>query len=236
MSQFNTCPQGHFYSSTLNACPFCKTQTVPDPTVKAGGPAAGNNDRTIISGGGGNNTSAPTIPYSPNSGGSDAPTQYNPNAGGSPYQGGGSAPKMDDSDRTVIHRPATAKTADDNKSDNPAAPAHAPSSATRKIIGWLITFTHDPFGTDYRLYEGQNSIGREVGSTLRIIQDGSISSKHATILCRDLKLYLRDEMASNSSYINGTELAPGQTVEIKDGDTIKFSNTEFLLRTAFIKQ
>lgn len=233
MSQFNTCPQGHFYASTLSACPFCKTQTVPDSTVKAG-PPAGNNDRTIISGGGGNNTSAPTIPYSANVGGSDAPTQYNPNAGATPYAGGGPS-KPDDSDRTVIHRPSTAKSANENKSDNPAAPAHAPSSATRKIIGWLITFTHDPFGTDYRLYEGQNSIGREAGSTLRIIQDGSISGKHATILCRDLKLYLRDEMASNSSYINGTELAPGSTVEIKDGDTIKFSNTEFLLRTAFIK-
>ncbi len=233
MSQFNTCPQGHFYSSTLTACPFCKTQTVPDPTVKTN---PSNNDRTIISGGGnpGANTAAPTIPYNSGHSGSDAPTQFNPGLGGAPNQGGQSSPKVDDGDRTVIHRPAAPSGAG-KKTEDPAAPAQAPSSSTRKIIGWLITFTHDAFGTDYRLYEGQNSIGREVGSTLRIIQDGSISSKHATILCKNFKLYLRDEMASNSSYINGEELAPGATKEIHDGDTIKFSNTEFLLRTAFIK-
>ena len=231
MSQFNTCPQGHFYSSTLSNCPFCKTQNVPDPTVMTGAPN-NDSDKTMISGG--NNTTPPTIPFNPHLGGNDAKTHFNPNIGSDLNSKGGSI-KPDDNERTVIYRPTATKNKD-NKEENDVASAQAPSSSTRKIMGWLITFTHDPFGTDYRLFEGQNSIGREVGSTIRIIQDKSISGKHATILCKNFKLYLRDEMASNSSFINGEELAPGATIEIKDGDTIKFSNTELILRTAFVKK
>jgi predicted component of type VI protein secretion system len=51
-------------------------------------------------------------------------------------------------------------------------------------------------------------------------------------LFRNGTFYLRDEMASNSSYVNDIEVLPNSTVALKDGDRLRLGAHTFLLRTA----
>ncbi len=103
--------------------------------------------------------------------------------------------------------------------------------ATRKIVGWLISYTLDPMGIDYRLYEGNNTIGRNPGNDMTIAGDTSISGHHATILFKKGSYYLKDEMAANGTFINEDEIQVGQPHEIKDGDTLRFGNSVFKFKS-----
>lgn len=108
------------------------------------------------------------------------------------------------------------------------------SSAKRKLVGWLVSFTLDEAGTDFRLFEGKNKLGRNLSNDIRIFQDPKISGEHATLLIRGTDLFVKDEMASNPSFHNGSEIMPGQTVAVKDGDTLRFGDNEFIFRKACI--
>lgn len=98
---------------------------------------------------------------------------------------------------------------------------------SRKIVGWLITFSRRAEGEDYRLYEGRNLItGSGQGDI--IISDPAVSSPHCMILFRSGKLRIKDELSTNGTFINGTEI---EETELKDGDIIRIGTTEFKLRT-----
>jgi len=102
----------------------------------------------------------------------------------------------------------------------------------RRLVGWLVSYTLDEAGTDFRLFEGKNKLGREMTNDLRIFQDPKISSEHATLLCREGKFYAKDELASNASFLNNNEIKPGETIEFVDGDVLKFGDNEFIFRKA----
>jgi pSer/pThr/pTyr-binding forkhead associated (FHA) protein len=104
---------------------------------------------------------------------------------------------------------------------------------SRKIIGWIISYSHDLMGMDFRLYEGNNSIGRDAENSITIKNDGGISGTHVIILYRLNKCYIRDEMASNGTFINGNLIEVGQSHELHDGDLIGLgSTTTFRYRSA----
>jgi hypothetical protein len=111
----------------------------------------------------------------------------------------------------------------------------APVTAQRKLVGWLACYTWNKFGADFRLFEGQNTIGREATSHIRISEDSSISSKHGMILFRGEKFYFRDEMSTNSSSVNGVEVPPGNTVELRDGDELTLGKSVLYIRFANVK-
>lgn len=108
-------------------------------------------------------------------------------------------------------------------------------TAKRKLVGWLVSFTLDEAGTDFRLFEGKNKLGRNQSNDIRIFQDGKISGEHAVILFRGDDFYVKDEMASNPSYLNDVEIEPGQTVKVTDGDKLKFGDNTFIIRSARAK-
>jgi pSer/pThr/pTyr-binding forkhead associated (FHA) protein len=108
------------------------------------------------------------------------------------------------------------------------------SGSKRKLVGWLVSYTLDEAGTDFRLFEGKNKLGRNHANDIRIFQDSKISSEHATLLFRGNDLYVKDELASNPSYHNNKEIKPGETVEVADGDKLKFGDHEFIFRKAWL--
>ena len=112
------------------------------------------------------------------------------------------------------------------------SPSNSASTSKRKLFGWLVSFTLDAAGTDFRIFEGKNKFGRDTSNDIRIFQDPKISAEHATLLVRDNELSIRDEMASNTSLLNGVAIGPGQTVQVKDGDVVKFGDNEFIFRKA----
>lgn len=104
--------------------------------------------------------------------------------------------------------------------------------ATRKMTGWLISYTIDPMGADYRIYEGKNRIGKDASLEITVSNDPTVSGDHAVILFRSGVWYLEDEMSANGTFLNGKELAPRNPVKITDNDEIKVGDTIFKFKAA----
>ncbi|MET0634477.1 MAG: FHA domain-containing protein [Chitinophagaceae bacterium] len=116
--------------------------------------------------------------------------------------------------------------------ENTDSPGNS-NQPTRKIAGWIISYTLDPMGLDFRIYEGSNTIGRDHSNTITILKDQAISGKHVTILCKKGQFFLKDEMASNGTFINGTEIEIGKPYDLNDGDEIRLgATTTFKFKSA----
>ncbi|HEY5122698.1 MAG TPA: FHA domain-containing protein [Ignavibacteria bacterium] len=93
---------------------------------------------------------------------------------------------------------------------------------TRKLVGWLVTFSWNKNGDDYKLYEGRNIISGGSDSDIRL-NDPAVSSPHCLILFRDGKFRIKDQLSTNGTKINGESMDEG---ELKDGDILKLGKTD----------
>ncbi len=100
----------------------------------------------------------------------------------------------------------------------------------RKLVGWLITYSFDMMGVDFRLYEGRNIIGRDKECDI-VVPDKMISSKHATILFKNDKFKIKDELSSHGTFVNNRDIEDN-TIELKDNDIICIGETIFKFRLA----
>ena len=202
---YKNCDQGHFYPSTFSSCPHCQNQSSPTPSPE---PRTGASDKTALMG----NTTKEAAGLS-----SDAtsPAFKETVKVGTPMAPSG------DSGRTMVV--PSSKGSDAKGEEQRPTPS-------RKLVGWLVSYSISELGVDFRLYEGQNNIGRDAKNTVRITEDASISSHHATILSRGGQFYLRDEMSTNPSFVNEQEVLPGMTSKLADGDSIRVGKTSLLLR------
>ena len=103
--------------------------------------------------------------------------------------------------------------------------------STRKLMGWIVSFSNDPMGIDYKIFEGRNFLGTSSKLDITIGGDQSISGNHALILCRKQKFWIKDEMSSNGTFLNDVEIEPNESPELKDGDNIKIGSTIFKFKT-----
>ena len=110
--------------------------------------------------------------------------------------------------------------------------SNATASTRRKLRGWLVTFDDEDFGVDFKVLEGKNTIGSNSINDITV-SDKEVSGSHALLLCRNDKFVIRDEMSSNGTFINETEISPSQPVDLSDGDIVRFGKTNFLFRKAF---
>lgn len=204
---YKNCEQGHFYPSTFSNCPHCQNQ--PDNTQSSGSMGGGDADKTALVGSRG---AAPSVGNAEHT----SPSYLETVKVGTAHPS-----QVADSGRTMV---VSSKKAGESK-EEPLQP-----SPSRKLVGWLVSYTLSDLGVDFRLYEGQNNVGRDAKNTVRITEDGSISSHHATILYRGGQFYLRDEMSTNPSFVNSQEVLPGMTAKLADGDSIQVGKTTLLLR------
>jgi hypothetical protein len=102
------------------------------------------------------------------------------------------------------------------------------NNAGRKLVGWLVSFTIDANGVDYKLYEGRNIIGSDPACDAVVPADGSVSGKHLTILYRMGVFKFKDELSTNGTFINDEFKEEGN---LNDGDNIKIGNTVLKFRT-----
>ena len=93
---------------------------------------------------------------------------------------------------------------------------------TRRLIGWLVSFSIHPNGVDFKLFEGKNIVGSDSQCDIAIPTDPLISGKHLTILYRQGTVKFKDEFSTNGTFINGEFKEEG---ELADGDVIKLGNT-----------
>jgi len=71
------------------------------------------------------------------------------------------------------------------------------------------------------------SIGRvDDGETAVVIEDGSISKHHASILLRDSALYIIDNNSKNGVRLRGQALTAGKPASINQGDILRLGRVE----------
>ncbi len=209
--EFKQCPNGHYYQGV--SCPYCKTGN------QAGNAASLKTEAFV----GGNDEQTTTVdPY----GGSST--------------GGGTKTTVIDGQETVVsgkQKPTVGYSRTEfgdekEETQNPnvqAGPKKEPRYG-RKLVGWLVTYSFDELGIDYKLYEGRNIIGRDVDCNITV-NDGRMSGKHAVLLFRANKYSLTDNQSSHGTFVNDEdiELEPRY---LKDGDIIRMGTTVFKFRTS----
>ena len=102
----------------------------------------------------------------------------------------------------------------------------------RKIIGWLVSYTIDPLGRDYRLYEGRNNLGSSKDNDIILNTDASISGHHCIILFRNNTLYIKDNLSTNGTKVNGKDIEPETSEVFTDGTSITLGDTVFLFKSS----
>ena len=138
--------------------------------------------------------------------GHEAPTiPMNEGAGGGEFAGGG----------TVIRR------AD-------GQPMTGGAGGKKKLVGVLISYSVDPMGEVYKIYEGRNIIGRAPACDIAIPSDENMSGQHLLILYVEAEgiVWAEDQKSSNGTYING-KFSRGM-IELHTNDQIVIGGTKFI--------
>lgn len=218
MAEYKQCPNGHYYQG--DHCPYCKTGASPASNTSSKTEVFGNYDSQLptetmsnMGGGGGEKTTIVD-------GATIVSNQGMPNVPPTAYPMGGS--------RTVF--------GDEDETETVATPGGGEKQQrvyreARKLVGWLVSYTLDSMGVDFKLYEGRNIIGRDMDCNITV-NDNMVSSKHAVLLFRANKYSITDSQSSHGTFVNDEdiELEPRY---IKDGDVIKVGQTVFKFRTSF---
>jgi len=211
MSEFKKCPQGHYYSTALAQCPFCGksdltgTDTISFPTDDSGATVVPTMGPTV----GPSDTNDPTgshqhPPISPGPG-TVFPCftcQRFPNTGGKPCPD-----CVDFGGRVNI--------------DN---------TPRRRFVGWLVSYTLDKMGVDFKIYEGRNIIGRDQDCSITV-NDRAMTGKHAVLLFKSDKYFIKDELSANGTFVNDKDIEIESCV-LKDGDVIRMGNTTFKFKSS----
>ena len=223
MNGFKKCNNGHFFKEDLNTCPYCPGASSgpgsSSPTVKF--------DKTMITGDTNNNESDDDKTKVFGTGESAIDDQKTKVVGGN--KAGNSAPSS--TPKRDLNRTYIGGLTDINDSEKPGNVESAPR-ATRKIVGWVISYTLDEMGVDYRIYEGRNTIGRDASNTIPITKDTTISGEHVIILFRNGSFKIKDRMTANGTFINGEEIEVEEAYDLNDGDDLRLGNTVFKFKSA----
>ena len=205
--EFNKCLNGHWYQG--ENCPYCKTSNNGDTFKK-------------------------TEVYVHSSGENDQPTET-PDGGNRETKtavvgkqktvvgGAGVGNAVPPQNRTVIEETEIIET-------QIGKVEKKTYRSSRKLVGWLVTYSHDVMGEDFKIKEGKNTIGHDKCNIT--VTDPVMSGKHATILFQDNIYFLKDELSTHGTFVNDVKMRPDSSQEIKDGDIIKMGKTKFKFRTS----
>lgn len=202
MSRFKKCPNGHTYKADLEECPICKSgKNIGTPVTK------GEKTQIIPSMDGETFGSKTTTDDEPiQSTGIDVDPHQN-------FM------------KTMVEEEIQ------EEDESGAVVNRRESRSASRLVGWLVTYTLDPNGVDFRLFEGRNIIGKDFSCGV-CVSDPKVSSQHAILLFRNDKFRLKDNLSTNGTIVNGEDI-DDDSIVLHDGDIIQVGDTVFLFRTAF---
>ena len=87
------------------------------------------------------------------------------------------------------------------------------------VVGWFVALNGEQRGEDFRIREGQNTIGSAADADI-ILHDKAVSGKHASLRYKDQKFYLTDLDSTNGTFLNDKP-DPIAREELKDNDVIR---------------
>ena len=98
----------------------------------------------------------------------------------------------------------------------------------KKLVGLLVSYSVDPLGEVYKIYEGRNIIGRAPACDIAIPSDENMSGQHLLILYVEAEgiVWAEDQKSSNGTYING-KFSRGM-IELHTNDQIVIGGTKFI--------
>lgn len=91
-----------------------------------------------------------------------------------------------------------------------------------KIVGWLISYTTNPDGEDYRIYAGHNRIGANPVCDI-VINDETVSGSHAILVYREGRCLIKDDLSRNGTFVNGREITEAHPLQ--NYDQVRLGNT-----------
>jgi hypothetical protein len=217
MKGFKKCSNGHWYKEDLAQCPY--------PSCKGTGTSLGGNVSTVT--GSGNDGS--TQVFTGLDSGDDGKTVII------------GAEKTSSKGANKVNIKQNAAAIDMGKTnfiDNVEEETESGSiiekkeqRSNRRLVGWLVTYSLDPLGIDYKIYEGRNVVGRDIDCNITV-NDKTVTGKHATILFRADKYKIKDELSAHGTFVNDEDIEDN-TFELNDGDIVKMGETVFKFKTSF---
>jgi len=101
----------------------------------------------------------------------------------------------------------------------------------RRLVGWLVTYSIDPMGIDYKIYEGRNMIGKHIDCNITV-NDKKLTDRHALILFRSDEYVIQDQLSTHGTFVNDEDIKYNP-IELHDGDIIRMGDTIFKFKTSF---
>lgn len=100
----------------------------------------------------------------------------------------------------------------------------------RKIVGLLVSYTWNPAGEVFNIYEGRNIIGRAHSVDISFNKDEKMSSTHLLILYREAEgvFWAVDQNSSNGTFINGVFASDRMKIQTNDVIVIGATKMVFL--------
>lgn len=100
----------------------------------------------------------------------------------------------------------------------------------RRVVAVLVSYSVNPAGEVYKIYEGRTIIGRDRTCDLPFPNDSHMSSKHFLIQYVEAKgsFKAKDQGSSNGSYVNGQVYVMDDPIELKSNDVIVLGGTKFI--------
>jgi len=87
------------------------------------------------------------------------------------------------------------------------------------VVGWFVVLTGEQKGEDFRIREGQNTIGSASDADI-VLRDSAIAGKHASLRYKDEKFMITDLDSTNGTFLND-RTDPIAREELKDNDIVR---------------
>ena len=105
-------------------------------------------------------------------------------------------------------------------------------SENRRLVGLLVSYSANPAGEVYKVYEGRTTIGRDRTCDIPFPNDSHMSAKHLLIQYVEAKgafiAQEYDKGSANGSYVNGQVYVLGDVIDLKNNDVIVIGSTKLI--------
>lgn len=103
----------------------------------------------------------------------------------------------------------------------------------RRLVGLLVSYSTNPTGEVYKVYEGRTIIGRDRTCDIPFPNDQQMSSKHLLIQYVGAKgvFKAKDLGSSNGSNVNENIYVMDEAIELKTNDKIVLGDTVLIFLT-----
>lgn len=91
-----------------------------------------------------------------------------------------------------------------------------------KLVGWLVSYTRNPDGEDFKLRAGYNRLGANPACDI-VLEDETVSGSHAIIVFREGKCLIKDDLSRNGTFVNGKEITEAHPLQ--SYDQVRIGNT-----------